>query len=115
MTVLRIVPNLFAKNPQALAAFYADIFGVEIVMDAGFIMTVAGGEQSTQLSLASQGGSDTELSVLSIEVDNIAPVLDRLKKASHPPVYGPIKEPWGVNRFYFKDPAGHLINVLMHE
>ena len=27
-------------------------------------------------------------------------------------VYGPVEEEWGLERFYFRDPAGNLINVV---
>jgi catechol 2,3-dioxygenase-like lactoylglutathione lyase family enzyme len=27
---------------------------------------------------------------------------------------GPVTEPWGVTRFYVRDPFGHLINILGH-
>ena len=27
-------------------------------------------------------------------------------------VYGPVTEEWGLRRFYFRDPAGNLINVV---
>ena len=29
--------------------------------------------------------------------------------------YGPVTEPWGVTRFYVRDPFGRLINVLEHQ
>ena len=115
MAVLRIVPDLQCSDPQALAAFYADVFDMNTVMDGGFIVTMAtGAQQGTQLSLASEGGSDTDLPAISIEVDDLQPPLDRLEDKGVLPVYGPVDEPWGVRRFYFKDTAGHLINVLMH-
>jgi catechol 2,3-dioxygenase-like lactoylglutathione lyase family enzyme len=28
--------------------------------------------------------------------------------------YGPADEPWGVRRFYVRDPFGKLINILSH-
>ena len=28
--------------------------------------------------------------------------------------YGPADEPWGVRRFYVRDPFGRLVNILMH-
>lgn len=28
--------------------------------------------------------------------------------------YGPVDEPWGVRRFFMRDPAGTLVNILMH-
>ena len=28
--------------------------------------------------------------------------------------YGPTREPWGVTRFYVRDPFGRLVNILAH-
>jgi hypothetical protein len=28
--------------------------------------------------------------------------------------YGPVAEPWGVRRFYVRDPFGKLVNILVH-
>jgi catechol 2,3-dioxygenase-like lactoylglutathione lyase family enzyme len=52
--------------------------------------------------------------VLSIEVDDINAVLERMKNAGFPIEYGPVDEPWGVRRFYVRDPFGKLINILAH-
>lgn len=30
-------------------------------------------------------------------------------------IHGPFSEPWGVRRFYVKDPLGKLISILQHE
>ena len=51
---------------------------------------------------------------LSIEVDEIDVALRRMIDAGFPIEYGPVDEPWGVRRFYVRDPFGKLINVLAH-
>jgi catechol 2,3-dioxygenase-like lactoylglutathione lyase family enzyme len=51
---------------------------------------------------------------LSIEVDDIDGVLARVRAAGLPVEYGPADEPWGVRRFYVRDPFGKLVNLLMH-
>ena len=115
MAVLRIVPNLTAADPGAVATFYREVFGLDPVMDQGWIVTLAGaGAQPPQLSLARDGGSGTPVPALSIEVDDLDDVLAQAVAQGHRPVYGPETEPWGVRRFYLRDPAGHLINVLCH-
>ena len=115
MAVRRIVTDLLTDNPGELAAFYRDVFGMETAMDGGFIVTIAGpGQQQVQLNLAREGGSDTPLPVMSVEVDDFDDTLNRIRDAGIQPSYGPVTEPWGVRRFYFTDPAGHLINVLTH-
>lgn len=38
-----------------------------------------------------------------------------VRKAGIAVEYGPATEPWGVRRFYVRDPFGKLINILQHE
>ena len=68
-----------------------------------------------QISIATEGGSGTPVPDLSIEVDDIDIILERVENANIDIEYGPEKEPWGVHRFYIRDPFGKLINVLQHE
>ena len=30
-------------------------------------------------------------------------------------IYGPTDEPWGVRRFYVRDPFGTLVNIVSHK
>lgn len=116
MAVLRIVANLATADLAGLQAFYRKVFGLETVMDHGFIVTLspAGTQGPIQLGLATQGGSDTPVPALSIEVDDLDDVLRRTKEAGAHIEYGPVDEPWGVRRFFLRDPAGTLVNVLTH-
>lgn len=68
----------------------------------------------TQLSIASEGGSGTPVPDLSIEVDDLDEALQRCEAAAITPKYGPVTEPWGVRRFYVRDPFDRLINILVH-
>ena len=36
-------------------------------------------------------------------------------EAGHEILYGPVDEPWGVRRFFVRDPHGLVISVLAHE
>lgn len=116
MNVRRIVPNIYFPDPSSARAFYSDIFGLDLVMDHGWIVTFAepGENAVPQLSVASEGGSDTPVPAMSIEVDDLEAVLQRVKSAGIAVEYGPAVEPWGVRRFYLRDPAGTLLNVLQH-
>ena len=68
-----------------------------------------------QVNLATEGGSGTPVPDLSIEVDDIETALDRVRYANIPIEYGAKSEPWGVRRFYIRDPSGKLVNILQHE
>jgi catechol 2,3-dioxygenase-like lactoylglutathione lyase family enzyme len=115
MAVKRIVTNIAADRLDAAQSFYSDALGLNIVMDLGWIMTfVAEGSMAPQLSVATEGGSGTPVPDLSIEVDNLSEVHRTMHTAGFKIEYGPVTEPWGVMRFYGRDPFGRLVNVLEH-
>ena len=94
MTVRRIVANLTAADPARARAFYQELLGLEVVMDHGWIVTLAAGaSQAPQLSLASEGGSGTPVPDLSIEVDDVDAIHRRALAAKAEIVYGITDEP----------------------
>jgi len=114
--VKRIMSNTATSDVNKAAPFYRDILGLELLMDHGWFQTYGSDAQMiVQVSFGSEGGSGTSVPDLSIEVDNIEEALARFKEANVPIEYGPASEPWGVRRFYVRDPFGKLINVLQHE
>ena len=114
--IRRIVPNIQAADPGAVAAFYREMFGAETAMDMGWVVTLAAAEAApVQMTFATEGGSGTALPALSIEVDDLDAALADAKRLGAPIEYGPVDEPWGVRRFYLRDPAGTLVNVLSHQ
>ena len=115
MAVRRIVANLHADNPAQASAFYGELLGLDVVMDFGWILTFAAdAAMAPQLSVASQGGSGTPVPTLSIEVDDVDNVHQRAKAAACEIVYDLTDEPWGVRRFYLRDPFGNVVNILSH-
>lgn len=116
MQVKRIIANITAPEPSAADEFYRQLLGLDLAMDHGWIRTYAGAATMTvQISVASEGGSGTPVPDLSIEVDDLDEALRRVQRAGIPLVYGPVSEPWGVRRFYVRDPLGKLVNLLQHE
>jgi len=114
--VKRIVSNVVASDVEKASAFYKDVLGLKVLMDLGWIRTYGSDAKMTiQVSVMSEGGSGTAVPDISIEVDDLEDALTRVRKAGIPIVYGPKNEPWGVRRFYVRDPFGKLINILQHE
>ncbi|AKM29815.1 glyoxalase [Pandoraea faecigallinarum] len=118
MKVNRIVANLAVPAPQAMQAakrFYGDLLGLDLLMDHGWIATYGNAARMTvQMSVATEGGSGTPVPDLSVEVDDVDEALSRMRDAGVAIEYGPADEPWGVRRFYVRDPLGRLINILAH-
>ncbi|MGO8367576.1 VOC family protein [Rhizobium ruizarguesonis] len=116
MKVLRIVANIQAPDITLARRFYRDILGLDVIMDHGWITTFGTARSmNVQLSIASQGGSGTEVPDLTIEVDDLDAAFAAMSASGFPIEYGPTDEPWGVRRFYVRDPFGKLVNILVHK
>ena len=116
MKVNRIVSNVAASDVEKASAFYGEILGLKLLMDLGWIRTYGSGSKMTvQVSVMAEGGSGTPVPDLSIEVDDLEEALARVRKAGIGVEYGPATEPWGVRRFFVRDPCGKLVNILQHE
>lgn len=115
MKVKRIVANISGKKISAAKKFYEDILGLDMMMDLGWIATYGSKtKMSVQVSFMSEGGSGTEVPDLSVEVDEVDEAYRLMKKAKFKIEYDLTDEPWGVRRFFVRDPFGKLINILSH-
>jgi catechol 2,3-dioxygenase-like lactoylglutathione lyase family enzyme len=116
MAVRRIVANIAVNDIEKAASFYADVLGLRLAMDLGWIVTFSSESRAApQVSIACEGGSGTPVPDLSIEVDDLDAIHGRAVARGYVVEYGPILEPWGVRRFYVRDPFGRLLNILAHE
>jgi predicted enzyme related to lactoylglutathione lyase len=115
MTVRRIVANVATDSVPEVHSFYAELFGLDVLMDLEWIVTLGSGEiAATQMSILSEGGSGAPVPDLSIEVDDVEAVYARAKEIGCDVVRDLTNEPWGVRRFFITDPTGKLLNVLSH-
>jgi catechol 2,3-dioxygenase-like lactoylglutathione lyase family enzyme len=115
MKVLRVVANIEAADPGLAKKFYSDILGLDLLMDLNWIKTY--GSKTTmpvQVSFMCEGGSGTPVPSLSIEVDDLDDAVKKFRSCGFAIEYGPVVEPWGVRRFFVRDPFGRLVNVLSH-
>jgi len=116
MKVKRIVANVACSDPSAAKHFYQDLLGLDVLMDLDWITSYGSREtMSVQINFATEGGSRAPTPDLSIEVDDLETALSRMKGADIAIEYGPADEPWGVRRFFVRDPFGKLVNIVAHE
>jgi catechol 2,3-dioxygenase-like lactoylglutathione lyase family enzyme len=115
MKVNRIVANIESNDIARAQRFYQDVLGLDLLMDHGWIRTYGSNQPMTvQISFAQEGGSGTRVPDLSIEVDDVDAAFEAMKAAGFAIEYGLVDEPWGVRRFYVRDPFGKLVNILAH-
>jgi len=115
MAVKRIVVNMYASDMEASRVFYQDILGLEVIMDMEWIRTYGNdNNMRVQMSFMTTGGSGADVPDISIEVEDVDLVYRQMEKAGFEILYGPANEPWGVRRFFVKDPYGKTVNILQH-
>jgi predicted enzyme related to lactoylglutathione lyase len=116
--ILRIVPNIYSNNIEKSRQFYTDFLDMKLVMDMEWILTFASKENpNSQLSILQfdkKGEPDNSATFLSIEVSDIDALYERAKSLKCDIVYPITDEPWGVRRFFVKEPNGATINLLAH-
>ncbi|MFH9726714.1 VOC family protein [Streptomyces sp. NPDC017254] len=114
MTIHRAVPNLHTASPEQNRDFYA-LLGFEEVMNHGWIATLASPSAPTaQISLMTHDLTAPVPPDLSVEVDDVDAAYAAVLASGAEIVHPLTDEPWGVRRFFTRDPDGRVINVLSH-
>jgi catechol 2,3-dioxygenase-like lactoylglutathione lyase family enzyme len=115
MSVRRVVPDLVSASLDASTTFYADVLGLRPVMNHGWIVTLAAPDQpAAQISVMTHDSTASVVPSISVQVDDIDACHAAAKRAGAEIVHPLTDEPWGVRRFFMRDPDGHVINVLSH-
>ena len=113
--VRRIVTDLAGSDLAASAAFYRNLLGLEVVMDHGWVVALTpSGRPGIQLMVVSKDETAVVDPQVSIEVDDLDDVWQRASRIGADIVHPRSVESWGVERFFVRDPAGNIINILTH-
>jgi catechol 2,3-dioxygenase-like lactoylglutathione lyase family enzyme len=114
MTVRRVMPILTVSDIDASRDTYVRILGLREVMNHGWVVTLADDELRHQVSLMTHDATAPVNPNVSIEVDDVdaayQAAVDAGLRIVHPLSY----EEWGVQRFFFADASGNVVNVLSH-
>ncbi|MEH3142552.1 MAG: VOC family protein [Mycobacterium kyogaense] len=114
MTVGRVVPIVSVTDLPAAVAQYRAVLGLEVVMDHGWIVTLADAERRHQLSLLTEDATAQVNPTVSVQVDDVDAAYRSAVEAGIRIVHPLSDEEWGVRRFFFEDDAGNVVNVLSH-
>jgi catechol 2,3-dioxygenase-like lactoylglutathione lyase family enzyme len=114
MSVRRVVPDLTAADAHDGQAFFTEVIGLRVAMDLGWIVTYASPSNPTAQINVMQAQPDVLLPDYSVEVGDVDLVHERAVSAGVEIVYALRTEPWGVRRFFVRDPLGRIANILSH-
>jgi catechol 2,3-dioxygenase-like lactoylglutathione lyase family enzyme len=113
--VRRIVPDLHTSDVGASRELYADVLGLDVAMDLGWIVTYSSPRNPTaQISVMRDDASADVQPDVSIEVDDVDAVHAAAISRGFEIVHPLTDEPWGVRRFFVRDPSGAVLNIVSH-
>ena len=109
------MPVFDAQDPAASGEFYVEVLGLEVVMDHGWIITFADPDNpAAQISLMTEDASAPVQPDASIEVDDVDAAHAAAQRLGYEIVHPLTDEPWGVRRFFVREPNGKVLNILSH-
>jgi catechol 2,3-dioxygenase-like lactoylglutathione lyase family enzyme len=115
MAVRRIMPYFESPDFEATRAFYTQVLGLEEGSFGGGY--IGFGSDQAQVLFA-PADVEPALPDMGVDVGSFEAVdaaHAEALQAGHEVIYGPVDEPWGVRRFFVRDPQGVVISVLAHE
>ena len=114
MTIRRIVPDLHG-DPTRSRPFYEGVLGLELGMDMGWIVGFhSSANETAQLIVMSHDETAPVAPDVTVENDDVDAAYARAQAGGYEIVHPLTDEPWGVRRFFVRDPNGAVINVMHH-
>jgi catechol 2,3-dioxygenase-like lactoylglutathione lyase family enzyme len=115
MSIRRVVPNLTSDKLDACRDLYAGLLGFQVAMDLGWVVTfVSPSNPTAQLSVLREDAMAPVVAQITVEVADVDAVHAEALRRGLELVYPLTDEPWGVRRFFVKDPNGVVLNVARH-
>ena len=116
MRVTGIVTNLPVADVAAARDFYADYLGLSVEeFDLGWVARFRSPSGGTAVQLVTPDATAPHDSVISVHVgDGVDEAYAEAKRRGYEIVHPLTEEPWGVRRFFVRDPSGVVVNVVAH-
>jgi catechol 2,3-dioxygenase-like lactoylglutathione lyase family enzyme len=115
MSIRRVVPDIQSEHLDESREFYVGLLGFIVAMDMGWIMTLASPTHPTaQLTVMRHDASSQIVPQVTVEVADVDAIHAQAVRRGVPVVYPLTDEPWGVRRFFVRDPNGVALNIMCH-
>ena len=113
------MPVVVTDDPADARRFYEDFLGFRLAMDEdGLMMFTSPSVPTTQVIVAYPSPTAMDPHVrevaMSVEVEDVNVAYADARARGLEIVYPLSDEPWGIRRFFVRDPSGRTINVSSH-
>jgi predicted enzyme related to lactoylglutathione lyase len=114
--VTGVTADLPVSDVEAARSFSADFLGLGVEeMNLGWVARYRTEDGRASIQLVTRDATSPVDSVLSVHVGGGVGAADAdAQRRGHEIVHPLTEEPWGVRRFFVRDPDGNVINVVSH-
>lgn len=119
MDIRRAIPVVLTDDPGATRSFYEEFLGFRVAMDEdGLLMLASKSQPTTQVIVTWDSPTALDPAArelrMSVEVDDVDAAYSEARERGLEIVRPIADEPWGIRRFFVRDPSGATVNVASH-
>ena len=116
MRATGLTTNLPVTDIDAASGFYTDYLGLSVeVMNLGWVARYRSPDGRACVQLVTRDATSPQDSVISVHVgDDVDEAYAEAQRRGYEIVHPLTDEPWGVRRFFVRDPDGNVINIVSH-
>jgi predicted enzyme related to lactoylglutathione lyase len=116
MRVTGVTANLPVSDVEAARRFYADYLGLGVEeMNLGWVARYRTGDGRASVQVVTRDATSPVDSVLSFHVgDGVDDAYAEAQRRGYEIIHPLTTEPWGVRRFFVRDPDDNVINIVSH-
>jgi uncharacterized glyoxalase superfamily protein PhnB len=117
--IRRAMPVVVVNDPDAARTFYVEYLGFRVAMDEpGMIMLASTSTPTAQVIITWPAENAIDPELLSVQISLEVADVDAAYRSALAEGLAVTRdihdEPWGLRRFFVRDPTGQIINVASH-
>ena len=115
MRVNRIIADLVVTDLDAAKGFYTDYLGLsDEEFNLGWVARYTSPETGANVQLVTSDATAAQVPVVSVLTEDVDEAYEQACARGYEIVHPLTTEPWGVRRFFVRDPGGNVLNVVGH-
>ncbi len=115
MRATEVHTNLHTADVDRAREFFAFLGLTEETMNQGWVARFSSPDTGVGVQVVTKDATAPEDSVMTIKVDDVEAAYAEAQRRGYEIVHPMTVEPWGIRRFFVRNPDGHVINVAQHE
>lgn len=115
MQVNRIITDLPVSDVAAASVFYRGFLGLDVEQfNLGWVARFVSPETGAEVQLVAEDATAPVSPIASVLVEDVDAAFEEAQRLGVEIVHPLTREPWGVRRFFVRDPAGNVLNIVHH-